>query len=159
MPLQEIASMSMTGMQAILSELDAELERTYLHAKMICDMHWENMLEEADDRTPRFITRVRPYKGSLQCIWMRAGSRPPSKKGGQIKATHVPKGTGRNNPNYKSSAFNKAEPWERELIDETEANYALLRERYMKLSNVRNEIHKTNALAHKAFGRVGILWK
>lgn len=138
--------------------LEGELARIRHHAQIICDLHWENIKEEANRRVPRFITRVRATTGSLQCHWLRAGGRPPTQSGGKIQAVHVPKGTGRFNPRYKQSAFNSAEPWEREIIDETENNYAILRERYMVISKMKNDLDRAITLAMKSFDRVGIPW-
>lgn len=143
---------------SIRDSLAAELDSIRNHAQIICDLHWENIREESNQRVPRFITRIRVTTGSLQCQWLRAGGRPPIEPGGRIMATLVPKGTGRFNPKYKTSAFNSAEPWEREIIDETEINYALLRERYMVISKMKNDLEKSVTLAKKSFERVGFQW-
>lgn len=158
MELQSVSQKTQSELQAVRDFLNAELDRIYQHAKIICDLHWENISEESGDRSPHYITRVRLSAGSLQCHWLRAGSRPPSKPGGIIQAVYIPKGTARFNPRYKSSAFNKADPWEREIIDETEHNYAMLRERYMIISKMKNDLLKTMVLAQKSYERAGIPW-
>ncbi|MGP9509322.1 MULTISPECIES: conjugative transfer protein MobI(A/C) [unclassified Halomonas] len=158
MDIIKSAEKTHSELYSMRDSLAAELDRIRNHAQIICDLHWENVREEAGRRAPRFITRIRVTTGSLQCQWLRAGGKPPSEPGGRIMATLVPKGTSRFNPRYKQSAFNSAEPWEREIIDETEINYAMLRERYMAISKIKNDLDKTIGLTKKSFERIGFLW-
>lgn len=127
------------------------------HAKVICDLHWQSLEEERDGRTFRFITRIRTDRGLLQCHWLYAGTK--AQKGKPLMAKHVPKGTARFNPNYKMSVFNKAEPWERDIIFETEKNYSLLRERHMKLIKIRDEFRRYKNITKESYERVGIPWE
>ncbi|MGP9796995.1 conjugative transfer protein MobI(A/C) [Halomonas sp. 86] len=156
--LEVHARLSCVSLERVKAELESELVRIQEHAQMICDLHWENLDDEKRDRSFKYITRIRTSKGSLQCQWMKAGSRPPA-EGRKFQATYIRKGTARNNPRYKTSAFNKAEQWEREIIDETENNYALLRERYALVCRCIAEIDKITSLAGQAFERVGIPWE
>tara|TARA_R110002051_G_scaffold53697_1_gene101004 strand:+ start:5763 stop:6245 length:483 start_codon:yes stop_codon:yes gene_type:complete len=158
MDIKSAAETTRSDLLNMRDSLAAELDRIRNHAQVICDLHWESVREEANRRTPRFITRIRVTTGSLQCQWLRAGGKPPSEPGGKILATLVPKGTSRFNPRYKKSVFNSADPWEREIIDETENNYAMLRERYMAISKMKNDLAKTIELTKKSFERVGVPW-
>lgn len=156
MNVAETAKNSMAHLPEILMIIDKEMHGVVSQAQAICDLHWQSITEERGDRSIRYITRIQGDGGVLQCQWLLSGTKPLGT--GKIMAKLVPKGTARFNPRYKASSFNKAEPWEYEIITETEENYARLRERHMQLVKIRADFLRYVKNTKDSYERLGILW-
>lgn len=152
--LSDLSFSSLQGLAALERLVEQEFLLAAAHARMICDLHWENMRDEQEARgEPALLhTRARVINGSLQAVWMKASG--PVKLGNKEKryiAREIPKGTGRESPKYTKRIYTGLSAWERELVEYTEGHYEKQRERALITAKWRRLLKRHRQLVEDSY--------
>lgn len=72
--LSDLSAGSFAALESLERCVEQEFLHAAAHARMICDLHWENMREEqaASGEAAALHTRVRVINGSVQAVRMKA---------------------------------------------------------------------------------------
>lgn len=152
--LTDLSSSSFEVLEALERSVEQEFLHAAAHARMICDLHWENMREEQEIRgEPALLhTRVRVINNSLQAVWMKAsGPVNLGEKGKRYIAKEIAKGTGRESPKYTKRIFTGLSAWERELVEYTEGHYEVQRDRALIASRMRRLLKRNRQLLDSCY--------
>lgn len=109
-----------------------------LQAKDLCSLYWSHTLEgqKTHQQSARLGSRVRVLKNTLSISWFFSSF--TLKKGehkGRFIAHHISKP--RHRTAYTTASLSRCHPWERDNVLLTEAEYAKLRERQLRITEIR----------------------
>ena len=134
----ELLEANKSTIDALIPTIENEILRLMIEARKQCDSFWCANKAARDEKLQwRMGTRVRFYKGSLLLEWYKNRFVPgedPSKK--EVLSTFIPKGAG-NSFNIEGLKKLCLSDWEREVVEETEKEYATIRARYNHLSKMK----------------------
>ena len=134
----DLLSTNNRTIETMAANINNEVLRLMIEARKQCDSFWYANEAARDEKLQwRMGTRVRIYKGALLLEWYKnrfAPGEKPGKKG--VYSTFIPKGAG-NSHNIQKLKDLCLSDWEKEVVEDTEKEYALIRARYNHLSKMK----------------------
>lgn len=125
-----------------LAEMEDCLDRIHylniLQAQELCALFWSHTREgqKIHQQTARLGSRVRVLKNTLSISWFHSSfSLKSGEHKGRFIAHHISKP--RHRSAYSAASLARCHPWERDNVLLTEAEYAKLRERQLRITELR----------------------
>jgi|SRR5690554_4103087 hypothetical protein len=145
--------------QSIHEQIQRELRIIALQGQKIADAYWDGIkaIRESDgaDEAKTYLgTRARLHKGSVAFDWFRQRPNPNPDKGGKKSTTKVfsrylKKG---NQMRYSRHHFARDPDWLKELVEEAENGYELLRKRSAALTQMKFRLREYERLLNQTYG-------
>jgi hypothetical protein len=145
--------------QSIREQIQREIRIIALQGQKIADAYWEGVKavreSEGPDKAKTYLgTRVFLQKDSVSFQWFRQRPNPNPDKGGKKSTTKVfsrylKKG---NQMRYSRHHFARDPDWLKELVEEAENGYELLRRRVAALTQMKFRLREYERLLNQTYG-------
>lgn len=152
--IPDIAAAYQSSITLQLDAVDRMMDLVAVDARWKADIYWESVRNplEGDDGFCRIATRVTYRNGYVSMQWLRNRYvKQPDNKPSKVYSTYIRKGS---SSAYSMRDFKNEPGWVRDLVEATEAEYVVLRERATKLSTLRRTLRAMQKELTEQWGEV-----